>query len=67
MTKLRDSHLNIRVLATRYDLPQQAGIIVDQSPAAGEQVDYNYAVAVTITNTKPTRTKSVRPKTLVHY
>ena len=53
LTKLHESHLNIRVLATRYDLPQQAGIIVDQSPAAGEQVDYNYAVAVTITSANP--------------
>jgi hypothetical protein len=51
VTTLRDSHLNIRVLATRYDLPQQPGTIVDQSPAPGEQVDYNYAVGVTITDT----------------
>jgi beta-lactam-binding protein with PASTA domain len=41
--------LNIRLLATRYDLPQQPGTIVDQSPAAGERVDYNSAVGVTIT------------------
>ena len=47
MTILRASHLNIRVLATRYDLPQR-GIIVDQSPAPGEQVDYNSTVGVTI-------------------
>jgi PASTA domain-containing protein len=53
VTTLRDSHLNIRVLATRYDLPQQPGTIVDQSPAPGEQVDYNYAVGVTITDTNP--------------
>jgi beta-lactam-binding protein with PASTA domain len=53
VTKLRESHLNIRVLATRYDLPQQPGIIVDQSPAAGEQVNYDYVVGVTITNTDP--------------
>jgi len=50
VTALRASHLNIRVLATRYDLPQQPGTIVDQSPAAGEQVDYNSTVGVTITN-----------------
>lgn len=49
-TALRSSHLNIRVLATRYDLPLQPGTIVDQSPAAGEQVDYNSAVGVTITH-----------------
>src|SRR5689334_14619658 len=56
VTTLRDSHLNIRVLATRYDLPQQPDTIVDQSPAPGEQVDYNYAVGVTITDTNPRRT-----------
>ena len=32
-------------------IPQQPGTIVDQSPAPGEQVDYNYAVGVTITDT----------------
>ena len=48
VTTLRASHLNIRVLATRYDLPVQPGIIVDQSPAAGEQVHYNSTVGVTI-------------------
>ena len=47
---LRSSHLHIRILATRYDLPLQPGTIVDQSPAAGEQVDYNSAVGVTITH-----------------
>jgi len=47
---LRAAHLNIRVLATRYDLPQQPGTIVDQSPAAGERVDCNSAVGVTITD-----------------
>ncbi len=55
VTILRGSHLNIRVLATRYDLPQQPGTIVDQSPAPGEQVDYNYAVGVTITDTASPR------------
>lgn len=50
VTTLRASHLNIRVLATRYDLPQQPGTIVDQSPAAGENVDYEYTVGVTVTH-----------------
>ena len=49
---LRNSHLNISILATRYDLPQQPGTIVDQSPAPGEQVDYGYTVRVTITETR---------------
>lgn len=51
VTTLRASHLNIRVLATRYDLPQQPGTIVDQSPAAGENVDDYSTVGVTVTDT----------------
>ena len=47
--KLRASNLNIRVLATRSDLPLQPGLIVDQSPQPGEQVNYGYMVGVTIT------------------
>jgi hypothetical protein len=53
VTTLHASNLNIRVLATRYDLPQQPRIIIDQSPAPGEQVDYNYTVDVTITDPGP--------------
>jgi beta-lactam-binding protein with PASTA domain len=30
--KLRASNLNIRLLATRYDLPLQPGLIIDQVP-----------------------------------
>jgi hypothetical protein len=51
--QLRDSHLKIRVIATRYGLPEQPNTVVDQSPAAGENVDYNYPVAVTITASDP--------------
>jgi beta-lactam-binding protein with PASTA domain len=47
--KLRASNLHIRVLATRYDLPLQPGLIVDQTPQPGEDVDYGYPVGVTIT------------------
>ena len=48
-TKLHASNLNIRLLATRYDLPLQPGLIIDQTPQAGEGVDYGYPVSVTIT------------------
>ena len=48
-TTLHASHLNIRLLATRYDLPLQPGLIIDQTPQPGEEVDYGYPVAVTIT------------------
>src|SRR6266540_1229394 len=47
--KLRASNLNIRLLATRYDLPLEPGLIIDQSPQPGEQVNYGYAVGVTLT------------------
>ena len=48
-TKLRASNLNIRVLATRYNLPLQPGLIIDQVPQLGEEVVYGYPVGVTIT------------------
>ena len=48
-TKLHASNLNIRLLATRYDLPLQPGLIIDQTPQPGEEVDYGYPVGVTIT------------------
>ncbi len=49
-TKLHASHLNIQLLATRYDLSVQPGLIVDQTPQPGEEVDYGYPVGVTISN-----------------
>ena len=48
-TKLRASNLNIRLLATRYDLPTQPGLIIDQVPQPGEEVVCGYPVGVTIT------------------
>ena len=48
-TKLHASHLNIQLLATRYDLPLPPGLIVDRTPQPGEEVDYGYPVGVTIT------------------
>jgi len=48
-TKLHASNLDIRLLATRYDLPLQPGLIIDQTPQAGEEVVYGYPVGVTIT------------------
>ena len=53
-TKLRASNLNIRLLATRSDLPLQPGIVLDQTPQSGEKVDRGYPVAVTITKAAPT-------------
>jgi beta-lactam-binding protein with PASTA domain len=48
-TKLHASNLNIQLLATRYDLPLQPGLIIDQTPQAGEAVDCGYHVGVTVT------------------
>jgi beta-lactam-binding protein with PASTA domain len=48
-TRLHASNLNIRLLATRYDLPLQPGLIIDQTPQAGEAVDCGYHVGVTVT------------------
>jgi len=50
-TKLRASNLNIRLLATRSDLPLQPGLVIDQTPQPGEKVDSGYAVGVTVTKT----------------
>jgi hypothetical protein len=46
---LHASNLNIRLLATRYDLPLQPGLIIDQTPQPGEEVVYGYPVGITIT------------------
>src|SRR5947207_13368722 len=35
--KLHASNLNIRMLATRYDLPLQPGLIIDQTPQPGDE------------------------------
>ena len=48
-TKLHASNLNVQLLATRSDLPLQPGLIIDQTPQPGEEVDYGYPVGVTVT------------------
>ena len=50
-TQLRASNLNIRLLATRSDLPLQPGLVIDQIPQPGAKVERGYAVAVTVTKT----------------
>jgi beta-lactam-binding protein with PASTA domain len=49
--KLHAANLNIRRLATRYDSTFQPGLIIDQTPAPGEEVAVGYSVGVT-TNKK---------------
>jgi len=46
--KLHATNLNIRLLATRYDSAVQPGLIIDQTPAPGEEVIVGYSVGVTI-------------------
>src|ERR1041384_5892520 len=46
--KLRAANLNIRLLATRHDPAVQPGLIIDQTPAPGEEVIVGYSVGVTI-------------------
>lgn len=44
--KLRAANLNIRLLATRYDPAVQPGLIIDQTPAPGEEVAVGYSVGI---------------------
>ena len=46
--KLNAAKLNIRLLATRYDSSLQPGLIIDQTPAPGEEVAVGYFVGVTL-------------------
>src|SRR5262249_3311173 len=46
--KLHGANLNIRLLATRYDPAVQPGLIIDQTPAPGEEVIVGYPVGVTL-------------------
>jgi len=46
--KLHAANLNIRLLATRYDSTLQPGLIIDQTPAPGEEVAVGYSVGVTL-------------------
>ena len=46
--KLHAANLNIRLLATRHDPAVQAGLVIDQTPAPGEEVAVGCSVGVTI-------------------
>jgi len=45
--KLHTANLNIRLLATRYDPAVQPGLVIDQTPAPGEEVAVGYSVGIT--------------------
>jgi beta-lactam-binding protein with PASTA domain len=46
--KLHAANLNIRLLVTRYDSAVQPELIIDQTPAPGEEVAVGYSVGVTV-------------------
>jgi beta-lactam-binding protein with PASTA domain len=46
--KLHAANLNIRLLAIRYNSAVQPGLIIDQTPAPGEEVAVGYSVGVTV-------------------
>jgi beta-lactam-binding protein with PASTA domain len=46
--KLNAANLNIRLLATRHDPTVQSALIIDQTPAPGEEVAVGYSVGVTL-------------------
>ena len=46
--QLHAANLNIRLLATRHDSAVQPGLIIDQTPAPGEEVAVGYSVGVTV-------------------
>lgn len=48
---LRSSNLKMQVLATRSDLGLEPGVIVNQTPQPGQQVDLGYVVSVTVSAT----------------
>jgi beta-lactam-binding protein with PASTA domain len=48
--KVRDSNLNIRILAHRYDVPNEPCTIIFQTPQAGERVSYGTFVGVVVSN-----------------
>lgn len=47
-TTLLNSNLRIRILANRYDLLVEPGLILSQTPQAGDLVDHGTFVGVTI-------------------
>jgi beta-lactam-binding protein with PASTA domain len=45
--QLHAANLNIRLSATRYDPTLQPGLVIDQTPAPGEEVAVGYSVGIT--------------------
>jgi beta-lactam-binding protein with PASTA domain len=60
-TKVRDSNLNIRILAHRYDMPNEPCTIIFQTPQAGEHVSYGTFVGVVVSNREGDKAKQCSP------
>ena len=56
-SKVRDSNLNVRILAHRYDVPNEPCTIIFQTPQAGELADYGKVVGVVISDRDGDKTK----------
>jgi beta-lactam-binding protein with PASTA domain len=56
-TKVRDSNLNIRILAHRYDVPDEPCMIIFQTPQAGERVSYGTFVGIVVSNREGDKAK----------
>lgn len=50
---LKEKGLRMQVLATRWDQNQPVGIILDQNPFAGESVEVNHVISVSIGGKPP--------------
>jgi beta-lactam-binding protein with PASTA domain len=55
--KVRDSNLNIRILAHRYDVPNEPCTIIFQTPQTGERVSYGTFVGVVVSNSEGDKAK----------
>ena len=56
-SRVRDSNLNVRILAHRYDVPDEPCTIIFQTPQAGEHVSYGTFVRVVVSNREGDKAK----------
>jgi hypothetical protein len=56
-TKVRIENLNIRILAHRYDVPNEPCTIIFQTPQAGERVSHGTFVGVVVRNKEGDKAK----------
>ena len=56
-TQVHHSNLNIRILAHRYDVPNEPCTIIFQTPQAGETVSYGTVVGVVVSNREGDKAK----------